>query len=121
MSKTSDKTRPYVTGYVASTLLTLAAYVLVINKVFSSKWALFYTIITLAIIQLLVQVIFFLHLGRESKPRWQLMTFLFSAMVVLIVVLGSLWIMVNLNYHHDHSLDVRQTDGYIIQDEGIKP
>jgi cytochrome o ubiquinol oxidase operon protein cyoD len=56
-------------------------------------------IVGLAIIQLFVQLFFFLHLGEESKPRWNLMVLLFAAMVVIIVVFGSLWIMNNLNYN----------------------
>jgi cytochrome o ubiquinol oxidase subunit IV len=57
-------------------------------------------IIVLAVSQLFVQLLFFLHLSRESRPRWNLIVLLFAAMVLLIVVLGSLWIMNNLNYHH---------------------
>jgi cytochrome o ubiquinol oxidase operon protein cyoD len=43
--------------------------------------------------------VFFLHLGRESKPRWNLNALLFAVLVVVIIVFGSLWIMHNLNYH----------------------
>lgn len=119
MIKITHKQKPYVVGFVASTVLTLTAYTLVVTTAFSG-WTLFYVIIALAVIQLLVQVIYFLHLGREEKPRWKLITFLFSVMVVFIVVVGSLWIMNNLDYRHGHSNEPAQTDEYIIQDEGIK-
>ena len=56
-------------------------------------------IIFLAVVQLVVQLVFFLHLGRERQPRWNLLAFAFMAIVLLILVLGSLWIMNNLNYH----------------------
>jgi cytochrome o ubiquinol oxidase subunit IV len=42
--------------------------------------------------------VFFLHLGRETRPRWKLAVFLFMLGVILILVFGSLWIMTNLNY-----------------------
>lgn len=120
MIKITKKQKPYVTGFVVSTILTLTAYTLVVTTTFSG-WTLFYIIIALAVIQLLVQVIFFLHLGREEKPHWKLMTFLFAVIVVLIVVIGSLWIMNNLDYRHGHSNEPAETDQYIIQDEGIRP
>lgn len=86
----------------------------VINHVMTG-WMLTFTLIGFAISQLLVQLIFFLHLGRESKPRWNILVFLFAALVVLIVVVGSLWIMNNLDYH----MGGHEMDSSIIKDEGI--
>jgi cytochrome o ubiquinol oxidase operon protein cyoD len=87
----------YVIGYVASIFLTLSAYFVVTRHV-SLKWVMVSIIIAIAMIQFLVQMLFFLHLGRESKPRWKLVVFFFMLMVVCILVFGSLWIMNNLNY-----------------------
>jgi cytochrome o ubiquinol oxidase operon protein cyoD len=56
-------------------------------------------VVGLAVAQLLVQLVFFLHLGREPKPRQNLVVFLFMLLVIGILVIGSLWIMHNLNYH----------------------
>lgn len=53
----------------------------------------------LAFGQFVVQLVYFLHLGTEQKPRWKLLVFWFMIVVVLIVVVGSLWIMYNLNYN----------------------
>jgi cytochrome o ubiquinol oxidase operon protein cyoD len=88
----------YVIGFVSSIVLTLFAYILVVNHVISGT-GLVAAIVGLAIIQLFVQLFFFLHLGEEKKPRWNLMALLFAATVVIIVVFGSLWIMSNLNYN----------------------
>jgi cytochrome o ubiquinol oxidase operon protein cyoD len=88
----------YIVGFVSSIILTLVAYILVVNHVLSGI-GLVAVIVGLAIIQLFVQLFFFLHLGDEAKPRWNLMALLFAAMVVVIVVFGSLWIMNNLNYN----------------------
>ena len=89
--------RTYVIGFVASIVLTLGAYLLVAHHLLSRR-LLIAAVIGLALVQFLVQLLFFLHLGRESKPRWKLMVALFMVMVVLILVFGSLWIMTNLNY-----------------------
>ena len=89
--------RTYVIGFVASIVLTLGAYLLVAHHLLSRR-LLIAAVIGLALVQFLVQLLFFLHLGRESKPRWKLMVALFMIMVVLILVFGSLWIMTNLSY-----------------------
>jgi len=43
-------------------------------------------------------LIFFLHLGIESKPRWNLLVFYFMVVVLAILLYGSFWIMSNLDY-----------------------
>ncbi len=50
----------------------------------------------LALFQATVQLHYFLHLGDESKPQWNLFTFLFMLVLAFILVAGSLWIMYNL-------------------------
>ena len=89
--------RTYLSGYVLSLALTLAAYLYVVHPVYSSN-ILVAIILVLAVVQFLVQIVFFLHLGAEAKPRWKLFVFVFMVAIVLIIVIGSLWIMNNLNY-----------------------
>lgn len=86
----------YVWGFLASLLLTFAAYFLVITKALEGL-PLIITVITLGLVQAVVQLFLFLHLGKESKPRWETMMFLFMVLVLLIIVLGSLWIMFDLD------------------------
>jgi cytochrome o ubiquinol oxidase operon protein cyoD len=88
----------YVIGFALSVILTLAAYGSVTHHVFG-RTGLIAVIFVLAAVQLMVQLMFFLHLGREGKPRLNLMTFVFMLIVLIIIVGGSLWIMNNLNYH----------------------
>ena len=87
----------YVSGYVLSLYLTLVAYLLVVRHTFSTT-TLLIAIIGLALVQFLVQLLCFLHLGKETGPRWKLLMFAFMVVVVAILVFGSLWIMANLNY-----------------------
>jgi cytochrome o ubiquinol oxidase subunit IV len=113
--------KTYVTGFVLSIVLTLAAYMIVVNDIWSRS-VILTAIIVLAIVQLFVQLIYFLHLGRESKPRWNLIVLAFAALVVGIVVIGSIWIMNNLNYSHEHGHEesAEKDSQYIIKDELIK-
>lgn len=104
MNSSTSPRKAYIKGYGLSLLLTLAAYVPVARHVNShhaiySDRSLLIAILILAIIQLVVQLVFFLHLGREDKPRWNLLVLGFAVLVVLIVVVGSLWIMSNLSYN----------------------
>lgn len=86
----------YIIGFMLSLLLTGSAYYLVVEHVFTG-WMLACVISSLGMLQVFVQLVFFLHLGSESKPYWNLLVFLFMLLVLLIIVTGSLWIMHNLD------------------------
>lgn len=92
----------YVYGFVSCLVLTAAAYVAAVSDVFSDKVAIG-VVAVLAIIQCIVQLRRFLHVGVEFKPRWKLMAFVSMLIIVVILVVGSLWIMSNLNYRMIHS------------------
>jgi cytochrome o ubiquinol oxidase operon protein cyoD len=90
--------KQYVIGFVGSLVITLTAYTLVVNHVLSRDGVL--TVVgLLAIGQFSLQLLCFLHIGKELKPRWKLYVFLVMLMVVIIFVTGSIWIMANLNAH----------------------
>lgn len=94
----------YVTGFLLSLIFTVTVYGLVQSHVGNGHAVISNNILTivvalLAAAQCVVQVIFFLHLGHEAKPRVRFLAFAFMILVVGILVIGSLWIMNNLNYH----------------------
>jgi cytochrome o ubiquinol oxidase operon protein cyoD len=103
----------YIAGFGLSVLLTLTAFYLVYQHnhsqqpIFSHKY-LMGALLVLALSQLFVQLLFFLHLDRESKPLWNLQVAILAAGVVLILVIGSIWIMNNLNYNMNSSQRVQK-------------
>ncbi len=105
----------YIIGFVLSILTTLIAYFLVVYEVLPQQ-ALVITVLSIAVVQLVVQLIFFLHLGRGNK--WKLLTFIFAFLVVLTVVVGSLWIMYNLDYNM-MTMSPEQMEQYMKDNEGI--
>lgn len=107
--------KSYITGLGLSIVLTLVAYFVVTSQLLES-WAIISIIVLLAVLQFAVQLIFFLHLGQESKPRWNVTAFVFMLVVLIILVFGSLWIMNNLNYH---TMSPTDTTKFIQKDEGI--
>ncbi len=90
--------KPLLIGFFLSLLLTLASYYLTVDAPVQGG-KLMVLLLGLAGVQALVQFIFFFHLGIESKPRWNLIIFLFMVLVIFVLIGGSLWIMYNLNYN----------------------
>lgn len=95
--------KSYVIGFFGSLALTSFVWLIVNHHVASnhtsiSHHTILFLVIMSALIQMVVQMVFFLHLGREKRPYWNLQALLAAAGVILILVLGSIWIMNNLNY-----------------------
>ncbi len=111
------RTISYLVGFSLSVLMTLLAYLLVVNHVWP-MFTLVMVIAVLAILQLAVQLIFFLHLGDEKGVRWKLVTLVFAIIIVGILVVGSIWIMNNLNYTMMHFTPDQQKE-YLKNNEGI--
>lgn len=105
----------YLVGYGLSLVFTLNAYIAVTSSEYGLNIGLVLLLSILAVAQLVVQLIFFLHLGRESKPRWNLLAFITMIMVVFFIVAGSIWIMYNLDYN----MMGEHVDELIIKDEGL--
>lgn len=93
--------KQYVVGFISSIALTLTAYLLVTHHMLQS-WDLVCAIALLALIQLVVQLVFFLHLADEERPRLHSMVFALMFLIVCIIVFGSIWIISSLNYRHSH-------------------
>lgn len=100
-SKQHYGTRPktlksYLIGLLLCVILTLAAFYIAAYRPFSVNYL--YIVLTgLALTQFVVQVTCFLRLNTQAEGRWNLMPLLFSIIVIMILVGGSMWIMYNLN------------------------
>lgn len=108
--------KTYLGGFLACIVLTLSAYVCVDKELFSTN-ALIGIIMGLALIQTAVQMVLFLHLGQEEKPYWNLNMFLFTAIIIVVIVVGSLWIMYHLNYRMMPPMDMHEV--HKIHSEGL--
>ncbi len=90
-----------VTGFIASLVLTLLAYCIIVNPGFfhfDIKIAML-TIFLLALVQSLVQLIFFINVWNEKGPLWNLAVFISTASIIFIIVFFSIWIIDHLNYN----------------------
>ena len=112
---TSHDAKQHVIGFILSIVLTLAAYFIVVEHLLTGL-SMTLALGSLAILQALIQLIFFLDLGKEPKPRWHLIHFLFMVLVLVILVAGSMWIMHHLDYN---MMPTTEMDAYMHHQEGL--
>jgi cytochrome o ubiquinol oxidase operon protein cyoD len=110
----------YTIGFVLSLILTLIAYGAVeihrnSGHTILSLELVIPLILSLAVLQLFVQLIFFLHVGIDKKNPWNLIFLTSTVSIILIVILASLWIMYHLNYN----MMPQEIPHYIMDKEGI--
>jgi len=89
--------RGYMTGFLLSVVLTAVPFWLVMGKVFekSSTTALF--LLALAAVQIVVHMIYFLHMNAKSHGGWSMLALIFTIVLVVIALSGSLWVMFHLD------------------------
>ncbi|WP_297449055.1 cytochrome o ubiquinol oxidase subunit IV [Ferrovum sp.] len=97
--------RSYLGGFSASLLLTLASFGLVLYGPPLEPSLLFGTLALLAILQIIVQIYFFLHVDTSSEQLWHLLPLLYTLLIVILLVGGTLWIMHNANLHMMSGMD----------------
>ncbi|MFI4889267.1 MAG: cytochrome o ubiquinol oxidase subunit IV [Steroidobacterales bacterium] len=97
MIESHGSLRGYLTGFVLSVILTAIPFWLVMTGVLDSKVATEVAIMTLAVVQITVHMVYFLHMNARSEDGWSIMALAFTLMLVVIVLLGSVWIIYHLN------------------------
>ena len=81
----------YAIGFVLSVILTAIPFYMVMDGGFS-RHATILTMVVLGLVQVVVHLICFLHMNMSSEGRWNVMAFIFTVIVILLVVGLSLWI-----------------------------
>lgn len=89
--------RGYVTGFVLSVILTAIPFALVMGGVIADTRITAGIVMAFAVVQIVVHMIYFLHMSAKSENGWTLMALIFTAVIVVITIAGSLWVMVNMN------------------------
>ena len=86
----------YLTGFVLSVALTAIPFWLVMGKVFASSTVTTFVILGFAIVQIYVHMVFFLHMTSKAEGGWTWMSLIFTIVLVVIALSGSLWVMYHL-------------------------
>jgi len=91
--------RGYATGFFAAVFLTAIPFWLVMGKTFGSSNTTAALILAFAAVQIVVHMVYFLHMSPKSEGGWNLLALLFTIMLVVIALSGSLWVMYHLNHN----------------------
>ena len=89
--------RDYLIGFGASVVLTAIPFWLVMSGVLPSKAATGFVIMGFAVAQIVVHMIYFLHMNAKSDDGWTTVALVFTLILVVITLAGSLWVMYHLN------------------------
>jgi len=83
--------KSYIVGFIWSVILTGIPFWMVMTEAFD-KGPTYITIIVLAVIQIFVHLKYFLHLNFSEQGKLDTYSFIFSAVVIVMVVALSVWI-----------------------------
>ena len=88
--------KDYLVGFALAAILTIIPFWLVMGNVLApdtTKWV----ILAFAAVQLIVQMIYFLHLNSKAEGGWNMMALILTIVILVIVMAGSIWVMHHMN------------------------
>lgn len=91
--------KSYVIGFVLAVILTAIPFWLVINRTFSDSSTTALVILGFAAVQIFVHMVYFLHMNTKSEGGWSMLAMIFTVMVLVIMLSGSVWVMYHLNHN----------------------
>jgi cytochrome o ubiquinol oxidase subunit IV len=86
----------YIAGFVLAVLLTAAAFGLVVGGTLPAQTAMA-VLAVLAFVQIVVHLVFFLHLNTSSGQRWNVMALCYTAVAAIVLIGGTMWVMHNVS------------------------
>ncbi len=91
--------KSYMTGFILSIILTAIPFWLVMGKVFDKANTTGLVILAFAAVQVVVHMVYFLHMNTKSEGGWSMLALIFTFVMVVIMFSGSLWVMYHLNHN----------------------
>jgi cytochrome o ubiquinol oxidase subunit IV len=99
-------------GFALAAILTIVPFGLVMGEVEMSRTTLIGIIMAFAAVQIIVHLVFFLHLNTTSEEGSTFMATVLALIILFIVLAGSLWVMHNMNTNmmpmHDMEQQIEQ-------------
>jgi cytochrome o ubiquinol oxidase operon protein cyoD len=90
-------TKGYVVGFLLAVVLTAIPFWLVMAKVLPTPGLTAAVILGFAAVQIVVHMIYFLHMNSKIESGWSMLALIFTGALVLIMLAGSIWVMFHLN------------------------
>ena len=98
----------YAIGFVLSVILTAIPFWLVMNNVIADSGTLALVLLGLGTVQIVVHMIYFLHMNSKAEAGWTMLSTIFTVVLVVITLAGSLWVMFHMNTNmmqvHGHEM-----------------
>lgn len=89
--------KSYAIGFVLSVILTAIPFLLVMGKGFDSSRVTALVVLGFAAVQIVVHMIYFLHMNTRAEGGWSMLALLFTGVLLVIMLSGSIWVMYHLN------------------------
>jgi cytochrome o ubiquinol oxidase subunit IV len=89
--------KTYAIGFVLSVILTAIPFFLVMNKSFDNSSTTAFVILAFAAVQMVVHMVYFLHMNTRVEDGWSMLALVFTLVLVIITLSGSIWVMYHLN------------------------
>ncbi|MFS2002690.1 cytochrome o ubiquinol oxidase subunit IV [Duganella sp. CT11-25] len=105
--------KDYAIGFVLSVILTAIPFWLVMAKVFDKSSTTAAVILAFAAVQVVVHMVYFLHMNGKAEGGWSLLATMFTLVLLVIVLAGSIWVMYHMNVNMMPSMG---TDVHNMQD-----
>ncbi|MGU3399320.1 cytochrome o ubiquinol oxidase subunit IV [Brucellaceae bacterium D45D] len=100
--------KAYLIGFVLAVVLTVVPFLLAMNGYFTPGTTAA-IVIGIAVVQILVHLVYFLHLDPKSEGGWNILALIFTVIILAIVLAGSIWVM--------HHLDTNMMPMYMTPDD----
>ncbi len=92
--------KSYLTGFVLAVVLTAIPFWIVMAHVFEKSSTTALVVLGFAAVQIVVHMVYFLHMNSRAEGGWSMLALIFTVVLVVIMLSGSIWVM----YHLDHNM-----------------
>jgi cytochrome o ubiquinol oxidase operon protein cyoD len=86
----------YLIGFGLSVVLTAVPFWLVMSGWLGDNRMTALAVMLFAVAQIVVHMVYFLHMNTRSEQGWTMMALIFTIIMVVIALTGSLWVMHHL-------------------------
>jgi len=91
----ASETKNYIIGFILAVILTAVPFGVVMGAYFDTATTVA-IIMVFGAVQMIVHLVYFLHMDSKSEGGWTMLALLFTVLILVIVLIGSLWIMNHL-------------------------
>ncbi|WP_443751131.1 cytochrome o ubiquinol oxidase subunit IV [Asticcacaulis solisilvae] len=90
--------KSYLIGFALSVVLTAVPFALTMLHVLPVA-TLIPVIIGIGLVQIVVHLVYFLHMNTSPSHIWNNAAFVCALIIVFIVIVGTLWVMYHMNHN----------------------